>query len=57
MHLVGNQWRVIVAGFFLCVVMSFVRGLMRRRGAAWFDVVLAILMVGLLAYVVLHVRR
>ena len=41
----------MVAGFVLCVIISFARGIMRKRGAAFFDVALALLSIGLLVYV------
>ncbi len=56
MHLLGSEWRVVLAGFLLAAVMSFARSLMRGRWAAWFDLVLALLTIGVLVYVVRHVR-
>jgi hypothetical protein len=50
MH-VQSEWRLMVAGFVLCVIISFARGIMRKRGAAFFDVALALLSIGLLVYV------
>jgi hypothetical protein len=51
MHLFGSEWRLVVAGLVLCVIISFVRSVMGRRPAALFDVVLAILTIGVLVYV------
>jgi hypothetical protein len=50
MH-VQSEWRVMVAGFVLCVILSFARSIMRKRGAAFFDVALALLTIGILVYV------
>ena len=51
MHPLTSEWRVFVAGFVLCVILSFARGVMRKRGAAFFDVALALLTIGILVYV------
>ena len=51
MHFLRGEWRVVVAGFLLCVVISFVRGVLRKRGAALFDVALVLLTIGLLVCV------
>jgi hypothetical protein len=51
MHPLTSEWRAIVAGFVLCVILSFARGVMRKRGAAFFDVALALLTIGILVYV------
>ena len=51
MHLLQSGWRVILAGFVLCVMISFARNLVGKRGAARFDVALVLLTIGLLVYV------
>jgi hypothetical protein len=51
MHFLNGEWRVIVAGFVLCVIISFARGIMKKRGAAFFDAALVLLTIGLLVYV------
>jgi hypothetical protein len=50
MHAQG-EWRVMIAGFVLCVMISFARAILRKRGAAFFDVALALLSISLLVYV------
>jgi hypothetical protein len=46
-----SEWRLILAGFVLCVIVSFARGILRKRGAALFDIALSVLTIGLLVYV------
>jgi hypothetical protein len=50
MHSHG-EWRVVLAGFVLCVFVSFARSMLRKRGAAFFDIALSLLTIGLLVYV------
>lgn len=57
MHPLNSEWRLVVAGLVVCVVISFLRGLMWKRGAACFDVLVSLLTIGLLAYVLLHALR
>jgi hypothetical protein len=51
MHGLTSEWRAIVAGFVLCVILSFARGILWKRGAAVFDVTLTLLTIGVLVYV------
>ena len=46
-----SGWRLVLAGFVLCVILSFARSILWKRGAAFFDVALAVLTIGLLVYV------
>jgi hypothetical protein len=46
-----SEWRLVLAGFVLCVIVSFARSILRRRGAALFDIALSLLTIGLLVYV------
>ncbi|MBV8700831.1 MAG: hypothetical protein JO052_23725 [Bradyrhizobium sp.] len=46
-----SEWRLVLAGFVLCVIISFARSILRKRGAAFFDIALSLLTIGLLVYV------
>jgi hypothetical protein len=46
-----SEWRLVLAGFVLCVIISFARSILRKRGAAFFDIALALLTISLLVYV------
>jgi hypothetical protein len=46
-----SESRLVIAGFVLCVIMSFARSILRKRGAAFFDIALSLLTIGLLVYV------
>lgn len=50
MHFHG-EWRLILAGLVLCVMISFARSILRKRSAAFFDIALSLLTIGLLVYV------
>ena len=57
MHPLNSEWRLVVAGLVVCIVISFLRAIMGKRGAACFDVLGSLLTIGLLAYVLLHAPR
>ena len=46
-----SESRLVIAGFVICVIMSFARSILRKRGAAFFDIALSLLTIGLLVYV------
>jgi hypothetical protein len=46
-----SETRLVLAGFVLCVIISFARSILRKRGAAFFDIALSLLTIGLLVYV------
>lgn len=46
-----SEWRLVLAGLVLCVIISFARSILWKRGAAFFDIALSLLTIGLLVYV------